>query len=69
MSTRLRTITDGIHTGPLFPGWLFNTVVIDGADGDVVVDAGFPWSRRRLARFLDGRGVAEHVVTHAHGDH
>lgn len=69
MSTQLRTVTDGIHAGPLFPGWLFNTVVIDGADGDVVVDAGFPWSRRRLARFLDGRGVAEHVVTHAHGDH
>jgi glyoxylase-like metal-dependent hydrolase (beta-lactamase superfamily II) len=51
MSVKLRTVTDGIHAGPLFPGWLFNTVVIDGADGDVVVDAGFPWSRRRLARF------------------
>jgi len=69
MPAHLRTVIDGIHSGPLFPGGLFNTVVIEGADGDVVVDAGFPWSRRRLARFLDGRGVAEHVVTHAHGDH
>lgn len=69
MAVQLRKVTDGIYAGPLFPGWLFNTVVIEGNDGDVVVDAGFPWSRRRLARFLDGRGVAEHVVTHAHGDH
>lgn len=69
MAAQLRKVADGIHAGPLSPGWLFNTVVIEGGDGDVVVDAGFPWSRGRLARFMDGRGVAEHVVTHAHGDH
>lgn len=69
MSDQLRKVSDGIYAGPLFPGWLFNTVLIEGDHGDIVVDAGFPWSRRRLARFLRGRDVAEHVVTHAHGDH
>jgi glyoxylase-like metal-dependent hydrolase (beta-lactamase superfamily II) len=37
--------------------------------GDVVVDAGVRWSRRRLARQLAGRRVAAHVLTHAHFDH
>lgn len=65
----LRAVADGIHAGPLSPGWLFNTVVIESDDGDIVVDAGFPWSHRRLARLLRGRDIAQHVVTHAHGDH
>jgi glyoxylase-like metal-dependent hydrolase (beta-lactamase superfamily II) len=37
--------------------------------GDVVVDAGVRWSRRRLARQLAGRRLAAHVLTHAHFDH
>ena len=69
MAARLRKVADGVHVGPLFPRSIFNTVVLEGPDGDVVVDAGLPWSGRRLARFLAGRDVAEHVVTHAHGDH
>lgn len=69
MPPALRTVADGVHLGAPFPRGLFNTVVLDGPDGDVVVDAGFPWSGRRLARYLRGRDVTEHVVTHAHGDH
>lgn len=69
MAPALTTVTDGVHVGALFPGRVFNTVVLDGPDGSVVVDAGFPWSGRRLAGYLAGRDVAEHVVTHAHGDH
>lgn len=69
MAPQLRKIADGIHVGALFPRNIFNTVVLEGPDGDVVVDAGFPWSRKRLARFVDGRDISEHVVTHAHGDH
>jgi hydroxyacylglutathione hydrolase len=65
----LSTVADGVHVGPLFPVSMFNTVLIEGPDGDVVVDAGFPWSGRRLTGFLQGRTVVEHVVTHAHGDH
>ncbi|KRC54705.1 MULTISPECIES: MBL fold metallo-hydrolase [unclassified Nocardioides] len=62
-------VADGVHVGPLFPRNMFNTVILEGSSGDVVVDAGPPWSGRRLARFLQGRDVIEHVVTHAHGDH
>jgi glyoxylase-like metal-dependent hydrolase (beta-lactamase superfamily II) len=69
MPPALTTVADGVHVGALFPGHLFNTVVIDGPEGDVVIDAGFPWSGKRLARFLRGRDVVEHAVTHAHGDH
>jgi glyoxylase-like metal-dependent hydrolase (beta-lactamase superfamily II) len=65
----LRKVADGVHVGPLFPRSIFNTVVLEGPEGDVVVDSGPPWSGHRLARFLRGRDVVEHVVTHAHGDH
>jgi glyoxylase-like metal-dependent hydrolase (beta-lactamase superfamily II) len=37
--------------------------------GDVVVDAGWPWSLGRLLAALDGRRVRAHVLTHAHPDH
>lgn len=69
MAAELRKVADGVHVGPLFPRHLFNTVLLEGPEGDVVVDAGPPWSGRRLARFLRRRDVVEHVVTHAHGDH
>lgn len=69
MPAALTEVTEGVHVGPLAPRSIFNTVILEGAGGDVVVDAGPPWSGRRLARFLRGRDVVEHVVTHAHGDH
>jgi glyoxylase-like metal-dependent hydrolase (beta-lactamase superfamily II) len=69
VAAQLTTVADGVHVGPLFPRNVFNTVVLEGPQGDVLVDAGPPWSGRRLARFLRGRDVVEHVVTHAHGDH
>jgi hydroxyacylglutathione hydrolase len=47
------------------PGRTLNVYLL----GDVVVDAGLRWSRRRLARQLTGRQVAAHVLTHAHFDH
>ncbi|NMO91384.1 MBL fold metallo-hydrolase [Actinomycetospora sp. TBRC 11914] len=69
MPPALLEVTDGVHVGALFPRHLFNTVVVEGPEGDVVIDAGFPWSGRRLARFTKDRTVVEHAVTHAHGDH
>jgi hydroxyacylglutathione hydrolase len=69
MTPILSKVADGVHVGALAPRNIFNTVVLEGPDGDVVVDSGPPWSGGRLARFLRGRDVAEHVVTHAHGDH
>ena len=69
MAARLREVADGVHLGALAPAGLLQTVLLEGPDGDVVVDAGFPWSARRLATLLRGRHVVEHAVTHAHGDH
>jgi hydroxyacylglutathione hydrolase len=37
--------------------------------GDVVLDSGVRWSRRRLARQLTGRRISAHALTHAHFDH
>ncbi len=37
--------------------------------GDVLVDAGTRWARRRILRQLRGRRVAAHALTHAHPDH
>jgi hydroxyacylglutathione hydrolase len=47
------------------PGRTLNVYLL----GDVVVDAGVRWSRRRLARQLAGRQLSAHVLTHAHFDH
>ncbi len=58
MTAELTKVADGVLVGSLFPRSLFNTVVLEGADGDVVVDAGFPWSGRRLATLLRGRDPA-----------
>lgn len=69
MAANLAKVADGVHVGPLFARNLFTTVILQGPGGDVVVDAGPPWSHGRLTRFLQGRDVVEHVVTHAHGDH
>jgi hydroxyacylglutathione hydrolase len=69
MGTALEKVADGVLVGALTPMAMINTVLIEGAEGDVVVDSGLFWSGRRLARFLRGREVVEHAVTHAHGDH
>jgi hydroxyacylglutathione hydrolase len=37
--------------------------------GDVLVDAGFPWSRRTLQPLLREGRIREHALTHAHADH
>jgi glyoxylase-like metal-dependent hydrolase (beta-lactamase superfamily II) len=47
------------------PGRTLNVYLL----GDIVLDAGVRWSRRRLAWQLAGRQVAAHALTHAHFDH
>src|ERR671915_45179 len=59
------------HPRPLYelapggPGRALNIYLL----GDVVLDSGVRWSRRRLARQLAGRPVTAHALTHAHFDH
>jgi glyoxylase-like metal-dependent hydrolase (beta-lactamase superfamily II) len=37
--------------------------------GDVLIDAGTQFDRRRILRQLEGRTVRAHALTHAHPDH
>jgi glyoxylase-like metal-dependent hydrolase (beta-lactamase superfamily II) len=50
---------------PLLPLHGVNAYLV----GDVVVDAGLPWSERPLLAALEGIPLAAHVLTHAHPDH
>jgi hydroxyacylglutathione hydrolase len=37
--------------------------------GDVLIDAGLAFDRRRILRQVAGRGIRAHALTHAHFDH
>jgi hydroxyacylglutathione hydrolase len=61
----LHELAPGLALARGGPGRSLNVYLL----GDVVVDAGVRWSRRRLARQLAGRQLAAHALTHAHFDH
>jgi glyoxylase-like metal-dependent hydrolase (beta-lactamase superfamily II) len=61
----LHELAPGLRLARGGPGRSLNVYLL----GDVVVDAGVRWSRRRLARQLAGRRLAAHVLSHAHFDH
>jgi hydroxyacylglutathione hydrolase len=61
----LHELAPGLHLARGGPGRTLNVYLL----GDIVVDAGVRWSRRRLARQLAGRQVSAHMLTHAHFDH
>lgn len=61
----LRSFAPDAHILPSRPAHAFNSYLI----GDVLIDAGTRWARRRLLRALEGHEVAAHAITHAHSDH
>jgi hydroxyacylglutathione hydrolase len=61
----LHELTRGLRLARGGPGRTLNVYLL----GDVVVDSGVRWSRRRLARQLAGRQLSAHLLTHAHFDH
>jgi hydroxyacylglutathione hydrolase len=61
----LHEVAPGLALARGGPGRSLNVYLL----GDVVVDAGLRWSRRRLARQLAGRQLRAHALTHAHFDH
>jgi hydroxyacylglutathione hydrolase len=61
----LHELAPGLTLARGGPGRSLNVYLL----GDVVVDSGVRWSRRRLARQLAGRQFVAHVLTHAHFDH
>jgi glyoxylase-like metal-dependent hydrolase (beta-lactamase superfamily II) len=48
-----------------FPRNAVNVYVL----GDVLIDAGMFYDRRRVLRQIEGRPIAAHALTHAHPDH
>jgi len=46
-----------------------NMFIIEAAGGDVLVDAGTRWARRKLLRLLAGRRLSLIALTHVHPDH
>jgi hydroxyacylglutathione hydrolase len=61
----MHELAPDLHLARGGPGHTLNVYLL----GDVVVDAGVRWSRRRLAHQLRGRRLAAHVLSHAHFDH
>jgi hydroxyacylglutathione hydrolase len=61
----MHELAPGLHLARGGPGRTLNVYLL----GDVVVDSGVRWSRRRLGRQLAGRQLAAHVLSHAHFDH
>jgi hydroxyacylglutathione hydrolase len=61
----LHQLAPGLALARGGPGRSLNVYLL----GDIVVDSGVRWSRRRLARQLAGRQLSAHVLTHAHFDH
>lgn len=47
----------------------FNVYVIRGEDGDILIDTGFKFMRRRLRKWLDKFNIKLVILTHAHVDH
>ena len=61
----MRLVADSVYMLRGFPPNAINVFLVE----DVLVDAGYPWSRRRVLRQLAHREVRTHALTHAHPDH
>lgn len=58
-------VTRSIWQIPLLQPDLLNVYVA----GDVLIDSGGRMARRKLLRFLAGKALSSHALTHAHPDH
>jgi hydroxyacylglutathione hydrolase len=61
----MNQVADAVWQIPLTPRNGVNSYLL----GDVVVDAGYASSGKKLVKALGGRAVAAHTITHAHPDH
>jgi glyoxylase-like metal-dependent hydrolase (beta-lactamase superfamily II) len=61
----MRELADGVWQLSGFPPNNVNVYVL----GDVLIDAGLAFDRRRILRQVTGRGITAHALTHAHLDH
>jgi glyoxylase-like metal-dependent hydrolase (beta-lactamase superfamily II) len=61
----MHQVADGVWQIPVMPRNGVNTYLL----GDVIVDAGYAGSGKKVVKALAGRTVAAHAITHAHPDH
>jgi hydroxyacylglutathione hydrolase len=61
----MRELAAGVWQLSGFPPNNVNVYVL----GDVLIDAGLAFDRRRILRQVAGRGITAHALTHAHLDH
>lgn len=61
----MREVADNVWQFPSTPENSINVYLL----GDVLIDAGTLFDKRRLFRQLEGREIAAHAITHAHIDH
>jgi glyoxylase-like metal-dependent hydrolase (beta-lactamase superfamily II) len=61
----MKQLADGVWQLDGFPKNNVNVYVL----GDVLVDAGVFYDRRRIAKQIRGREISAHALTHAHPDH
>ncbi len=47
----------------------FNLYIIKGRDGDILIDTGFLFQRRKIKKWLDMFNIKLIILTHAHIDH
>jgi hydroxyacylglutathione hydrolase len=65
MFAAMNQVAEDVWQLPVTPRHGVNTYLL----GDVIVDAGYAASGKKVVRALQGRTVAAHAVTHAHPDH
>ncbi len=61
----MKELADGVWQLSGFPPNAVNQYVI----GDVLIDSGIVFDRRRVLGQIAGRGISAHALTHAHFDH
>jgi glyoxylase-like metal-dependent hydrolase (beta-lactamase superfamily II) len=61
----MRELAEGVWQLDGFPKNNVNVYVI----GDVLIDAGMPFDKGRIAKQIMGREISAHALTHSHPDH
>ena len=61
----MRQLADDLYMLRGFPANAINVYLV----GDVLLDAGTKYARRRILRQIRGHAVRAHALTHAHPDH
>jgi hydroxyacylglutathione hydrolase len=61
----MKQLADELHMLRGFPANAINVYLA----GDVLIDSGTKFARRRILRQIRGRAVRAHALTHAHPDH